>query len=181
MSARIIHAAATTTTALTLASLTACARPSAAGGHADAPTACADSFDAGAVTAVLERQREAWNAGDIEGFLAGYERSEALLFTSGAQVRQGFAVTRDRFRARYGESRETMGTLRFEILDVRGLGACADAAIVLGRWGLTETPEAGSGVFSVILERHGEAWEIVHDHTSADPPEPPPAEPSPAQ
>jgi hypothetical protein len=38
---------------------------------------------------------------------------------------------------------------------------------------LTDTPAAGSGVFSVMLERHGDAnarWEIVHDHTSSDAP-----------
>lgn len=124
------------------------------------------------MVAVLEEQREAWNAGDLDGFLAGYERSEALLFTSGAKIRRGFEETREKYLARYGSARETMGELRFEILDVRALGSCSDAAIVLGRWQLTETPEAGSGVFSVILERQGESWRIVHDHTSADPPTP---------
>src|SRR5690606_13431315 len=87
-------------------------------------------------------------------------------------IRRGFEETREKYLARYGSARETMGELRFEILDVRALGSCSDAAIVLGRWQLTETPEAGSGVFSVILERQGESWRIVHDHTSADPPTP---------
>ena len=63
-----------------------------------------------------------------------------------------------------------MGQLTFELLDVRPLGSCSDAAVVLGRWKLTDTSVAGSGVFSVILERHGERWEIVHDHTSSDAP-----------
>jgi ketosteroid isomerase-like protein len=45
----------------------------------------------------------------------------------------------------------------------------ADGAVVLGRWRLTETPNAGSGVFSVVLERRPEGWRIIHDHTSADP------------
>ena len=44
----------------------------------------------------------------------------------------------------------------------------AFAAIVLGRWKLTETPNAGSGVFSVVLERRPEGWRVIHDHTSAD-------------
>lgn len=121
---------------------------------------------------MLDAQREAWNAGEIDGFLAGYEPSEALLFTSGANIRRGYAETRDKYRARYGDAPETMGALAFEILDVRPLGRCKDAAIVLGRWALSETPEAGSGVFSVILERQvddeGDAWLIVHDHTSAE-------------
>jgi uncharacterized protein (TIGR02246 family) len=149
-----------------------CAHASPSAGPSTRPSACADSFDAAAVTAVLDQQREAWNAGDLDGFLAGYERSDALLFTSGAKIRRGFEETRERYKARYGEARETMGVLEFEILDVRPLGACSEAAIVLGRWGLSETEQSGSGVFSVILERRGESWLIVHDHTSVDPPLP---------
>lgn len=137
-----------------------------------APEACAGEFDKAAVVTVLDNQREAWNAGDLDGFLSGYEHSEALLFTSGAKIRRGFAETREKYRARYGGSRETMGVLAFEILDVRALGQCSDAAIVLGRWAVSGTPEAGSGVFSVVLERRADRWLIVHDHTSSDPASP---------
>lgn len=161
--------------ATTLATLLmlGCAHTSSSA-SASAPARCSASFDPAAVTAVLDGQREAWNAGDLDGFLAGYEQSEALLFTSGAKVRRGFGETRQKYVARYGESRETMGVLSFEILDVRALGACSDAAIVLGRWGLTETAQAGSGVFTIILERREDRWLIVHDHTSVDPVDPPP-------
>lgn len=55
----------------------------------------------------------------------------------------------------------------FEVLQVTPLGA--DGAVVLGRWRLTETPSPGSGVFSLVLERRGSVWRIVHDHTSSDP------------
>ena len=144
---------------------------SEAAGHS-----CDGAFDPNAVTAVLDAQAQAWNAGDIESFLAGYERSEDLLFTSGSSVRRGFDETRRKFRARYGTATDTMGTLAFEILDVRGLGRCRDAAMVLGRWKVSDSEQAGSGVFSVLLERDAEgAWHIVHDHTSADPVASPPA------
>jgi uncharacterized protein (TIGR02246 family) len=138
-----------------------------------AAPACDGSFDEAAVLRVLDEQREAWNRGDLDAFLAGYEPSERLLFTSGGNIRRGFDETRAKYQARYGATPETMGQLGFEILDVRALGSCADAAIVLGRWALTETPVAGSGVFSVMLERHGDRdarWQIVHDHTSSDSP-----------
>jgi ketosteroid isomerase-like protein len=134
------------------------------------PVACDAELDEAAVVRVLDEQRAAWNRGDLEAFLAGYEPSERLLFTSGGQIRRGFAETREKYRARYGEARETMGQLTFELLDVRALGSCVDAAIVLGRWAVTDTAVAGSGVFSVILVRHGDRWEIVHDHTSSDSP-----------
>jgi uncharacterized protein (TIGR02246 family) len=139
----------------------------AAGCARDEVPACDGVFDEVAVVAVLDEQRAAWNRGDLDGFLAGYERSDRLLFTSGANIQRGFDETRNKYRARYGQAPETMGQLRFEILDVRQLGMCADAAVVLGRYEVTETAVAGAGVFSVILERHGDRWEIVHDHTSA--------------
>jgi uncharacterized protein (TIGR02246 family) len=138
--------------------------------RAAAPPACDGSFDESAVVRVLDEQRGAWNRGDLDAFLSGYEASERLLFTSGGNVRRGLEETRAKYQARYGQKPETMGQLSFEILDVRALGSCADAAIVLGRWTLTETPVAGSGVFSVILERHADRWQIVHDHTSSDTP-----------
>jgi uncharacterized protein (TIGR02246 family) len=123
-----------------------------------------------AVRAVLETQRGAWNRGDLEAFMAGYERSADLVFTSGGKVRRGFQETFDRYRARYGADASTMGQLAFEVVAVQPLGA--DGAIVLGRWRLTATPNAGGGVFSVALRRTSEGWRIVHDHTSTDAPPP---------
>jgi ketosteroid isomerase-like protein len=121
-----------------------------------------------AVEGVLEQQRLAWNRGDLDGYMAGYLRSEELVFTSGGHIRRGWQETADRYRARYGGDPAGMGTLAFEILSVQPLGA--DGAVVLGRWKLTGTPQAGGGVFSVVLERRAKGWRIVHDHTSSDPP-----------
>jgi len=133
--------------------------------------ACTPSFepsDRAAIEALLAEQAAAWNRGDLDGFMAGYERSEALVFTSGAQIRRGWQTTRDRYEERYGSGDGSdMGQLAFEILDVRALGG--DGAVVLGRWTLSATPQAGTGVFSLATVRTPEGWRIVHDHTSADP------------
>lgn len=122
--------------------------------------------DRDAVTAVLARQRAAWNRGDLAAYMDGYARTADLVFTSGGQVRRGWDDTLRRYRTRYGADRAGMGTLGFDILQVQPLGA--DGAVVLGRWRLTGTPNAGSGVFSVVLERRREGWRIIHDHTSRD-------------
>lgn len=127
--------------------------------------------DERAVRDVLAAQVTAWNAGDLEGFMAGYARSDALVFTSGGKVRRGWQETHDKFVATYGAARDTMGQLVFEVLGVQPVGA--DGAVVLGRWSL-DGPNAGAGVFSVVLERQAGGWKVVHDHTSSDP-EPPPA------
>jgi ketosteroid isomerase-like protein len=90
------------------------------------------------------------------------------VFTSGGKVRRGWQETFDKYRAKYGRDRTTMGHLDFEILAVQALGA--DGAVVLGRWKVTGTPVAGAGVFSVALARSADGWRVVHDHTSVDVP-----------
>jgi ketosteroid isomerase-like protein len=124
--------------------------------------------DDAAIRGVLRAQQAAWNAGDLDGFMAGYVRTNDLVFTSGGKIRHGWQDTYDKYKARYGGDRAGMGQLAFEILGIQPLGA--DGAIVLGRWHLTETPHAGGGVFSLAVARTREGWRIVHDHTSVDPP-----------
>ena len=137
--------------------LVACAAP-----RAFAPT------DRSAVQAVLETQQTAWNRGDLDAYMAGYLKSEALIFTSGGKINHGWQNAYDHYKARYGSDRAAMGQLAFEIIEIDPIGA--DGAVVLGRWKLTGTEHAGGGVFSVILERRPEGWRIVHDHTSLDAP-----------
>lgn len=98
--------------------------------------------------------------------MVGYVPTDELVFTSGAAVRRGFAATRTRYRERYVDA-AAMGQLRFSALEITGLGS--DAAWVLGRWELTGTPEAGSGVFTLVFVRRAGRWLITHDHTSASP------------
>lgn len=125
------------------------------------------SSDRRAIEGVLAEQVAAWNRGDLEGFLRAYEPSEALVFTSGGQIRRGFATARARYLERYGaRGVETMGHLDLQVLDVRGLSR--RSAVVLGRWRLTQTEVAGAGVFTLALQRGVRGWHIVHDHTSLD-------------
>lgn len=119
-----------------------------------------------AIAGLLETQRQAWNRGDLAAYMEGYARTPALVFTSGGQIRRGWEETFRRYRTTYGGHKAGMGQLAFEILQVQPLGA--DGAVVLGRWRLTGTRNAASGVFSVALERRPEGWRIVHDHTSRD-------------
>jgi ketosteroid isomerase-like protein len=123
--------------------------------------------DDDAVRAVLHAQQDAWNRGDLDAFMAGYARTPELVFTSGGTIHRGWQDTYDKYRAKYGSDRAGMGHLDLDVLGVQPLGA--DGAIVLGRWRLAGTPNAGGGVFSLGLSRTSEGWRIVHDHTSLDP------------
>ena len=118
---------------------------------------------AAGVLEVLDLQVEAWNDGDIDGFMAGYLNSDELRFTSGNEVRYGWRQTRQRYHERYPD-RAAMGTLAFENLDVRVLSE--HAANVFGRFRLTRESDEPTGLFTLLLEQHGDRWFIVADHTS---------------
>jgi uncharacterized protein (TIGR02246 family) len=118
-----------------------------------------------AVRAVLDAQVEAWNRGDLEGFMAGYWRSPDLVFCSGATVTKGWEETLARYRKRYQSEGREMGRLRFDGIEVIPLGE--DAALARGAWRLTmRDGHEPHGLFTLLVRRLDGAWRIVHDHTS---------------
>jgi uncharacterized protein (TIGR02246 family) len=117
------------------------------------------------IRALLTAQSEAWNRGDVTGFLAGYVHNEELTFFSGDAVTRGFAAIEARYRRRYGNSRETMGHLAFEDLEVTLLSP--DAAVVYGRFRLQMKDSNPTGIFTLVLRKESGKWMIVHDHTSS--------------
>ncbi len=121
---------------------------------------------AAAARAVLDSQVEAWNRGDLEGFMAGYWRSPDLAFCSGATVTKGWDATLARYRKRYQSEGREMGRLRFDGVEVIPLGE--DAALARGAWRLKMGDgKEPHGLFTLILRRLDGAWRIVHDHTSS--------------
>lgn len=117
-----------------------------------------------AIRAVLDAQRDAWNRGDIEGYMDGYARSEDTVFVSGDNVTRGWKTVLDRYQKNYN-TREKMGTLTFSDLDITLVGN--EAAIVLGRWHLKRAGDEPHGRFTLIFRRTKQGWRIVHDHTSS--------------
>jgi beta-aspartyl-peptidase (threonine type) len=131
----------------------------------DAPGAKTVATSTSGVRAVLDKQVEAWNRGDLDGFMAGYWNSPDLVFQSGATLTRGWQQTRERYRRLYQAEGKEMGRLRFEELDVQPLSP--DAAFVRGRWQLTmKDGSQPGGLFTLLLRRVGGEWKIVHDHTS---------------
>lgn len=122
------------------------------------------SADEAALRAVLAEQAEAWNMGDIDGFMEGYWQSPDLRFASGGTVTRGYRDTLAGYKARY-TSREVMGTLDFSDLDVVKLSE--HAAIVHGRWQLTRAEDTPSGLFTLVFRRIGGEWKIISDTTTS--------------
>jgi uncharacterized protein (TIGR02246 family) len=119
------------------------------------------------IRAVLSAQQEAWNGGDIDGFMNGYARAETTVFVSGDEVTRGWQTVRDRYHKKYGD-RAKMGTLTFSDLEIEQLGP--DSAVALGRWELKRANDNPHGRFTLIFRHTADGWRIVHDHTSAAPP-----------
>ncbi len=115
------------------------------------------------IRSVLRAQQEAWNRGDIDGFMNGYARSASTVFISEDTVRRGWRTVRDRYRKKYS-NRAKMGTLTFSNLEITLLSS--DSAVVLGSWKLQRAKDQPHGRFTLIFKRLPEGWRIVHDHTS---------------
>lgn len=113
---------------------------------------------------VLTDQVEAWNRGDIEGFMSGYWNSDSTVFNSGSNLLKGYGEVLARYKKNYG-SKELMGELEFSGLVVRSLSATA--AVVMGEWKLRRACDHPWGRFTLIVEKKPEGWKITHDHTSS--------------
>ncbi len=117
-----------------------------------------------AVRAVLAAQSQAWNRGDIEGYMDGYARSPETVFVSGDDVTRGWQPVLDRYQKKY-DSRDKMGTLTYSDLEITALGN--DAAVVLGRWHLQRAKDEPHGRFTLLFRKRKQGWKIVHDHSSS--------------
>ena len=132
-----------------------------------APEQTADAL--AQIRSVLQAQQDAWNRGDIDGFMNGYARSALTVLISEDTIRRGWQTVGDRYREKYS-SRAKMGTLAFSDLEIALLSP--DSAVVSGRWRLKRANDEPHGRFTLILKRLPEGWRIVHDHTSAASPTP---------
>lgn len=119
-----------------------------------------------AIARVLTTQAAAWSRGDIPGFMAGYWRSDSLVFIGKNGLTYGWQTTLANYRRRYPTPAE-MGRLAFSGLQITLLAP--GAAQVVGRWHLTRPGVAAGdlgGQFLLVFKLVGGHWVIVADHTS---------------
>ena len=133
-----------------------------------ASTAFAEDKAAEPIRKILTAQSDAWNKGDLDGFLETYWKSEDLVFFSGGTISKGHKAVADRYAKRYKAEGKEMGKLEFIGLEVEMLGK--DTAFARGKWKLEMKAEKPEGLFTLILKKTSDGWKIVHDHTSV--PEP---------
>ena len=116
------------------------------------------------IRAMLDAQAVAWNRGDLEGYMNGYDRSPNTEFVGGDTITRGWQTVLDRYKKNYN-TREKMGVLTFSELEITMLNI--DAALVLGRWHLKRANDEPHGTFSLLFRKTKAGWRIVHDHSSS--------------
>ncbi|MBM3786902.1 MAG: SgcJ/EcaC family oxidoreductase [Acidobacteria bacterium] len=117
------------------------------------------------VRAVLDQQAAAWNRGDLKAFVETYEDSAEITFL-GKELWRGRANVLARYERTYS-TKEKMGSLRFEIVESKALGATHH--LILGKFFLTRSAAGGgnaTGNFTLVLKQTAKSWKIIHDHTS---------------
>ena len=113
----------------------------------------------------MVEQEMAWNAGDLEGFMDAYWRSDSLLFVGSRGPSRGWQTTLDNYRKGYATPEE-MGQLTFGIQNIEPAGP--DHALMLGSWQLNRSGglDTLAGWFSLVWQRRDGDWVIVRDHSS---------------
>ncbi|MFH1755081.1 MAG: nuclear transport factor 2 family protein [Candidatus Latescibacterota bacterium] len=118
------------------------------------------------VTAVLTATEAAWNEGDIEEYMEGYEQSDSLRFAGNGTVSYGWRPVLQRYKEAYPD-KTAMGHLTFSDVDVDVISH--DAVVVFGRWALRREQGDRSGLYTLLMRKSERGWRIVHDHSSSPP------------
>jgi len=130
------------------------------------PAAWAQSADAKAIQAVMDKQAADWNKGDLEAFASGYKNSPDILFIS-AKINRGYAAMLQRYKTTY-PTRASMGTLTFSQIEVQPLDE--RFATLTGNFHLERTGAGGGnsdGRYMLVLEKTAQGWKVVRDVTLA--------------
>ena len=121
------------------------------------------SQDKESISELMSQQQEAWNSGNLDGFMVPYLHDENLRFVGRSGLNKGWQTTLDNYKKSY-PTPEKMGTLLFENEEFEGLGN--EHFLVIGKWNLFRTSDTLSGYYSLVWQKDTEGWKIIADHSS---------------
>ncbi len=117
---------------------------------------------------MLQRSASDWNRGDLTGFMSDYAQDSLTSYMANGHVQYGWQALYDRYQKNYFAPGKSRDSLSFDELHVRVL--TPDFAYATARFKLTRGDSVvASGPFTLVLQKQGDRWRILHDHTSADP------------
>ncbi|HEX7903108.1 MAG TPA: DUF4440 domain-containing protein [Chitinophagaceae bacterium] len=123
----------------------------------------AQSQDETYIRNLLVRQTFAWNAGDLEKFMAGYWKNDSLMFIGKSGVTYGWTNTLNNYKKGYPDT-SAMGKLSFDIIKVKKLSG--EYYQVVGKWFLKRSVGDLSGHYTLLLQKIKGKWVIIADHSS---------------
>lgn len=115
------------------------------------------------INLLLNQQEVDWNNGDIQAYLQGYWQDDKLIFVSKGKFNHGWANLLKSYQRSYPDV-ASMGKLDFNQLDIKVLSD--NAALVSGRWELKRAKDNPNGIFTVLVQRINDRWQITHDHST---------------
>ena len=120
------------------------------------------------IVAMLVRSAADWNHGDLGGFMGDYAKDSLTSYVSGGHVQYGWQKLYDRYQTTYFAPGKLRDSLAFSEVRVRPL--TLDLALCTARFELRRGDSVtASGPFTLLLQKRGNRWQILHDHTSSDP------------
>ena len=122
------------------------------------------SIDVSEVKKFMILQEEAWNQGNLEGFMKYYWKSDSLKFIGSKGISRGWQTTLDNYQKNY-PTKEAMGELKFEITEGEQLNN--NSIFIIGKYHLKRADgKNADGVFTLLWKKINGRWLIVADHTS---------------
>ena len=119
-----------------------------------------EAKDRKAILTVLKIQQDAWNKGDLEGFMQGYWKSDSLKFYGSKGVTNGWQKTLENYKKGY-PSKEYTGTLSFTIEAISKIED--NSYYVMGQFHLFRDIGNANGVFLIIFRKIEGKWKIIAD------------------
>lgn len=112
---------------------------------------------------VLETQDQAWNRGDLFGFMETYWNNDSLMFIGKSGVTYGWNNTLKNYQRGYPDT-AAMGKLKFTL--IRMEKQSCKKYVVVGKWQLFRTAGNLQGHFTLLMRKIKGKWKIVADHSS---------------
>jgi ketosteroid isomerase-like protein len=117
------------------------------------------------VVKIVLAQEDAWNRGDLDGFLSRLKDDPETLAVLATRIK-GVGNIRSAFRINF-PNHESMGTIAYSDVEARELGE--KFALATGKYHLERSKKGGGpadGTFTEIMEKTPQGWMIIFNETT---------------